>query len=71
MMVECRLFHETQEDLKKYDFNEDSKTIVIDVENTLVTPYDLKNAEELEQLMKQEKFEREFILIDTKSFNQR
>ena len=69
IMTNFRKFTQIQESLAKYDYEPINKTVVIDIENTLVTLYDFKTLKELENLKKSEKFDSDFILIDTKSFN--
>lgn len=59
---------EKMQNLFVSSYPKNTKTLVIDIENTLVTKYELKNHNELEVLKSSEKFEQDFIIIDLNQF---
>lgn len=64
MFKEVKKFKRTQSKLKISKFLENQKTIVIDVENTLVTKIDIKSREELENLKALENFSYDYIVFE-------
>ena len=63
MLEDVKKFKRTQSKLKISQFLENKRTIVIDVENTLVTKIDIKSREELENLKALENFTSDYIVI--------
>ena len=62
-MINMPLFKENQNNLMRDDFLRNQKTIVIDIENTLVTKMDLKSLNDLNELKAMENFEEGYVIV--------
>ena len=57
------LFQENQNNLMRDDFLRNQKTIVIDIENTLVTKMDVKSLNDLNELKAKENFKEGYVIV--------
>ena len=57
------LFQENQNNLMRDDFLRNQKTIVIDIENTLVTKMDVKSLNDLNELKTKENFKDGYVVV--------
>ena len=62
-MLEFTNFKKLQKEIKQDEVYRGLQTIIIDIENTLVTLIDVKNKHELDQIKEQENFNSDYIII--------
>ena len=63
LMLEFPNFKKLQKEIQQDEVYRGLQTIIIDIENTLVTQIDLRNKQELDQIREHEKFESDYIII--------
>ena len=64
-MTEVRNFKKLQKEIQQDDVYKGLQTIIIDIENTLVSQIEVKSLNEIKELRQMEHFERDYILIKT------
>ena len=62
-MLNMPLFQENQNNLMRDDFLRNQKTIVIDIENTLVTKMDVKSLNDLNELKAKDNFKEGYVIV--------
>lgn len=62
-MMEVRNFKKLQKEIQQDDVYRGLQTIIIDIENTLVSQIEVKSLNEIKELRQMEHFNRDYIII--------